>query len=138
MDAALGSRAGRHPEEPGQLGKRLRDDARLRNELAYCVPLGIPHSVFKSWDVDDQDKALAYRYDDALRCRSCGTRADDWDDDPDAFIADVEICKGCERIEEEHENDIAKRRGAKVGLLPKLEALAKVETYAEEGGAKRK
>lgn len=94
--------------------------------------------MFKSWHPDDQDMVLAFRYDQAMRCGTCHTRRDEWDEDKDAYIADVEICPGCERIEEEHENDVAKRRGAKVGLLPKADALAKVMTYAEEGGTKKR
>ena len=94
--------------------------------------------MFKRWHPDDQDKVLVYLHDKAMRCGTCGTRKEDWADDPDAFIADVEICPGCERIEEEYDNDIAKRKGAKVGLLPHDEAVAKVMSYAEEGGAKKK
>lgn len=121
----------------GHVGKRLRDDPQLHAELSYCVPLALPHSQFKSWDEDDQDKALAYMDDKSYRCGGCGTRPDDWDDDPDAYIADVVVCKGCERLEMERQNDVAKRSGAKVGLVPRAEAIAKVEQYAEPGGKRR-
>jgi hypothetical protein len=69
-------------------------------------------------------------------CQGCGTSDKDWESDPDAFIADVAVCPGCERLENERDNDVAKRRGAKIGLLPKAAALAKVEQYAETGGPK--
>lgn len=117
----------------GVLGKRLRDDAQLLEELTYCVPLGIPHSRFLSWSLDDQDKALAFMRYRAEHCPGCGTTRGDWDKDPDAFIADVEICPGCQRIEQENDNAPAKKKGAKVGLLPRAVALAKVEEYAEDG-----
>lgn len=120
-------------EPGGALGKRLRDDEQLLAELSYCVPLGIPHSRFLSWLPDDQDKALAYQRHVNETCTGCGTRRDEWERDPDAFIADVTICPGCERIEQENENGPAKKKGAKVGLLPKDAALAKVEEYAESG-----
>jgi hypothetical protein len=67
--------------------------------LAYCVPLGIPHSRFLSWPPDDQDKALAYMRAKAELCPACGTREAEWQEDFDAYIADVERCKGCERLE---------------------------------------
>jgi hypothetical protein len=70
----------------------------------------------------------------AETCSGCGTRSEEWTADEDAYIADVRICPGCQRIEEERENDMAKAKGAQVGLLPKDVALAKVEQYAEEGG----
>ena len=112
---------------PGRtLGKRLRDDAKLRMELAYCVPLGIPHSVFLGWDPDDQDMALAYRRYESLVC-SCGTRQEEWERDSDAYIADVEVCPGCARIEQERGNDVAKVKGARIGLLPREIALRKME-----------
>lgn len=101
------------------------------------VPLGIPHSQFLGWSHDDQDKALAWRRHHAEHCSSCGTRKADWDEDPDAYIADVEICEGCKRIEQEQSNDVAKAKGAKVGLLPKAVALAKVDEYAEQGGLEK-
>lgn len=101
------------------------------------VPLGIPHSGFLAWSLDDQDKALAYRRWEASKCGGCGTSRDQWEKDRDAFIADVEICPGCERIEQEQDNGPAQRKGAKIALLPKEIALAKVEEYAEEGGRKQ-
>lgn len=118
----------RHPGRV--LGKRLRDDPQLLGELEYCVPLGIPHSEFLGWDEDDQDKAVAYGQYQRTKCDGCGTAREDWTH-PDAYIADVEICPGCERLEQERENDVAKARGAKVGLLPRDVALAKIEEYAE-------
>lgn len=90
-----------HAGEEREPPKRIRDDARLADELAYCVPLGIPHSVFLSWDVDDQDKALAWRAEQSLRC-SCGTRPDEWDPKQGgsrvAYLAQTRQCLGCEEL----------------------------------------
>lgn len=64
------------------------------------MPAGIPHSTFLSWDVDDQDKALAWQVELASGCPSCGTRADEWDPavggSRTAYVADVSRCVGCE------------------------------------------
>lgn len=82
----------------------------MRQELAYCVPLGIPHSEFLSWDESDQDKALMYQAERASICSNCGTRGSEWDKDRFAYVADVERCPGCELMAREEEN-IAQMRG---------------------------
>ena len=95
---------------------------RLRSELDYCVPLGIPHSAFLAWDEDDQDKAIAYTLEMRRVCKSCGTRADEWTNDKDAYTGDLYRCFGCERIEQEQDNvpdDKTKARGVKVRLIPR-------------------
>jgi hypothetical protein len=90
-----------HPGPQPQPPKRVRDDARLSHELAYCVPIGLPHSEFLSWDPDDQDKALAFR---ALQSEYhvCGTRPEEWDPARGgsrvAYVAEVTRCLGCEEI----------------------------------------
>lgn len=71
------------------------------------------------------------------RCSGCRTLPEDWDADPDAYIADVEVCPGCQRLAEEQRNDVAKADGARIGLLPRALALEKVATYAEDGGGKK-
>jgi len=94
--------------------------------LAYCVPLGIPHSRFLGWDEDDQDKALAYLRDVAQVCGGCGTRASEWATDQDAFVGWVTRCEGCKRIEEEREH-LEGEKGAHVGLMPQAEAIRRME-----------
>lgn len=79
--------------------ERLRLDPRLSVELAYCVPLGIPHSKFLSWSEDDQDKAIAWTLDQQSLCGQCRTRRSDWEENEYAYIARVERCPGCEAIE---------------------------------------
>lgn len=89
------------------------------------MPLGIPHSVFLSWDETDQDKAIEWSLDKASRCSGCGTRKEDWKRDPLAFIGQVEVCPGCAALEQEHENissaeqEGAKLKGARVFLIPR-------------------
>lgn len=106
----------------------------LAVELAYCVPLGIPHSRFLSWTEDDQDKALAWRAEQAQHCHSCGTRRDEWEDDPFAYVVHSDQCPGCELLEieqEEQEDDAHPEKGMKVFLLPRETALALLE--ADDG-----
>lgn len=98
------------------------------------MPLGIPHSVFLDWDPDDQDKALAFVQDQRERC-ACGTRHSDWDEDPDAFIGWQRECPGCDRLERERENVEKGMRGVHVFLLPKDEALRRMEA-GDDGVAK--
>jgi hypothetical protein len=77
--------------------------------LTYCVPLGIPHSTFLSWDTADQDKALAWIIVEKTRCGSCGTHTDEWIDEdgyhkePEPFHAVGYRCHGCQALDEERE-----------------------------------
>lgn len=49
--------------------------------MEYCGPRGIAHSVFLSWDDDDQDDAIAWMQDQQDICGNCGTRQEDWLDE---------------------------------------------------------
>ena len=107
---------------------------RLYEELDYCVPLGIPHSVFLSWNPVDQDKALAYRREMRTVHAACGTRKAEWEADPDAYIGHIEYCEGCARIAAEQDNlpeDAASRRGMFPTLLPKTLALKMTAELAD-------
>jgi len=81
----------------------------LRVELGYCVPLGIPHSVFKGWSLDDQDKALAFNGWKNHVCSKCGTAPEDWLDDdgtamePPPYKVVAQECLGCATLEERRE-----------------------------------
>lgn len=95
----------------------------LAEQLAYVVPLGIPHSFFlggpNRWTDLDQDKALAWNREQRLQCGTCRTRKDEWKKDPDAYVGNIEQCPGCERLEQERENaDQLKGKGLKIGLVP--------------------
>lgn len=52
----------------------------------------------------------------AQRCPGCGTHPDDWDPARggavDAFVADLDVCRGCASLEKERaELDKARERG---------------------------
>lgn len=86
--------------------------------MAYCVPLGIPHSKFLSWSPDDQDKALAYQRAKLEICNECGTREKEWEEDRDAYVADTRRCPGCERLETERDyvRQVAEEGGSDRGI----------------------
>jgi len=86
--------------------------------LAYCVPLGIPHSKFLEWDELDQDKALAWTRERAKCCPGCGTRAEEWKRDRFAYVGQTRYCPGCEILEQERENVREDARGVTVHLTP--------------------
>lgn len=87
----------------------------LGAELAYCVPLGIPHSIFLGrvppgpgeplWTHDDRAKALAWQADQAAHCGQCGQRQSDWRDDEGVqlrtppFELVESVCPSCEWLE---------------------------------------
>ena len=95
--------------------ERIEGDAELAERLAYCVPLGIPLSIFTGrelpgpgepqWDDDDRAAALAWRRWEAQRCPSCGTRRQDWWDDAGRPRMDPPLeaitdrCGGCHALE---------------------------------------
>jgi hypothetical protein len=121
---------GQHPAAGGVLGKRLRTNERLWEELAYVVPLGIPHSRFLDWSDDDQDKAIAFLRDQRNRCPNCGTREEDWAEDKFAFVGWHDRCLGCEAVEQERKNIPEGALGMRVKLLPR----EVVEKYMEDEG----
>lgn len=92
----------------------------LQHELDYCCPLGIPHSTFLDWDSDDQDKAIAHMLERRKACPDCGTRAEEWEANPDAYVGHVRRCAGCEVVEQTNADLPTDRkliRGVKVGLM---------------------
>jgi hypothetical protein len=72
------------------------------------------------WTELDQDKALAWKREQRKICPGCSTRRSEWDRDRDAYIGDIEVCPGCERVEQEQENvGQSKVKGVKIRLVPK-------------------
>ncbi len=61
-------------------------------------------------------------------CRGCGTRQEEWEADPEAYLGDLVFCPGCERIHQESGNIPEGEHGWTPNLLPKEQALAKAET----------
>ena len=97
--------------------------------MAYCVPIGIPHSKFLSWEPDDQDKALAFVREQRKTCR-CGTKPEEWVKDRFAYVGQQRQCPGCEVLEQERENVPEKALGyTHIYLLPPDQA----KTPKEEG-----
>lgn len=95
--------------------------------MAVCERYRIPHSQFLRWSADDRSKAVAYRLREASRCRSCGTRPEEWDPKrggrPDAYEAHLSRCKGCQAIARKQEDIADKpighgRHGVYVTLRP--------------------
>jgi hypothetical protein len=135
--ALRGGDGGQLHSQGGRPGKRLKGDDRLYEELDYCVPRGIPHSVFLEWDEDDQDKALAYQRLKARSCPSCGTLPEDWEEDEDAYVGWHDNCSGCAALERERENNVNdNEKGVRFFLLPRREAERRMEElgFAEEAG----
>jgi hypothetical protein len=95
--------------------------------LAYCVPRGLPHSAFLSWDQDDQDKALAWEAERRAHCPDCGTRRDEWDPDRGgdryAYLAVDYRCLGCESLEQAQRDRDQTQLGMKVALLRQGETI---------------
>ncbi len=108
------------------------DSAQLRAELAYCVPLGIPHSLFlgrpnpapgqPTWTDDDRAKALAWQADRADHCSGCGQRQSDWRDEKGKELVDppfelVEtLCPACAVLEERQAEDQESKKRPRPGL----------------------
>lgn len=113
--------------EDDRSGKSIWDRPELREELAYCVPLGIPHSTFLTWDDDDQDKALAYLREMRKVCPSCGTREEEWGEGGRtlAYITNPVRCHGCKAIDQEKENiPEGEHSGVFIQLVPFAAAVA--------------
>lgn len=85
-------------------------------ELAHTYH--IPYSRFATWSEHDKALARAFLVRSKLTCPSCGTRADEWDEDENAYVADVDYCEGCSRSRELEKQlgDSDYQAGARVGL----------------------
>lgn len=116
-----------HPPPGGEPGKSLWLNDQLRRQLNYCVPLGIPWSKFLGWDPVDQDLALDW-VDAQRQVCACGTRRAEWDSDSTAYVGFIDQCPGCELIEMERQNVPEGMKGAKVGLMPKWQALQQLDS----------
>jgi hypothetical protein len=79
--------------------ERLHLDSRFRAEMRLCNKMGIPHSQFMSWDVDDQEKALQYDAWIGMLCPGCSTHPEMWERDQYALVGDTHMCHGCREIE---------------------------------------
>lgn len=78
--------------------------------------------------------ALAWQREQSLRCPRCGTAHWQWKEDPDAYVAENERCKGCERIEllqDMNRDHKGSQAGIRVVLVPKQHALVDPKAMAE-------
>lgn len=103
--------------------------------MELCHKWGIPHSQFRghgdgSWSDLDRRKALAYAALLKQVCPSCGTRAEEWDEDAggdeDAYRATTHRCIGCQLMADKQKTvpDGDDGHGVKVALIPTSVAAA--------------
>ena len=64
--------------------------------MGVCASYGIPHSEFLEWPKSDRDKSLWFHLRTQEACGGCGTRSEDFKDGPNAYVAVIERCRGCE------------------------------------------
>lgn len=88
------------------------------------MPHGIPHSVFLSWDDDDQAKALAWERERSKVCSICGSRLEEWDEscggDRHAYVSESVRCPGCELLDIHREHlDPEESKGVRITLVPR-------------------
>lgn len=122
------------------MGKRVRDDPGVREELRVARQYQIPLSVFRGrapapgealWLDDDRHAAIAYEAwliaDRAARCGRCGTRHDDWVDEHGrrrrlpVWVPEQVDCPGCQTLADAHpgQNDVGVKGGWRhVRLVP--------------------
>ena len=97
--------------------------------MELCNTWGIPHSFFRghgngTWTDLDRRKARAYADYCKAVCPSCGTRAEEWDEnvggDEDAYRAFSHRCIGCQLIADKQKTvpDGDEGHGVKVALIP--------------------
>lgn len=97
--------------------------------MELCDRWGIPHSQFRghgdgTWTSLDRRKALAYATYTRSCCPTCGTRAEEWDEDAggdeDTYTAISHRCIGCQLLSDKQktvpEGDDG--HGVKVLLVP--------------------
>jgi predicted Fe-S protein YdhL (DUF1289 family) len=78
------------------------------------------------WTEHDRNLALSYEREMRTVCPGCHTRKEEWEQNPDAYIGDYEVCPGCVRMEDERSNAEGEK-GAHIRLLPQALALARLE-----------
>lgn len=99
------------------------------------MPKGIPYSTFLGWSDDDQHVALEYERLMRQVCPRCGTRPQDWEDDPFAHVGQHQACMGCEVKGQEEENIAEQARPfTDVYLIPRWAA---EQLQAEEDAKKQ-
>lgn len=109
--------------------RRLRYDATFALEVGWCSDHGLPHSALLEWSEEDRAKLVAYLVESAARCQMCGTASWEWEDDPFAYEAGTELCRGC-MIKDTAMQDSPGGAGTRVVLVPKRLAQARRDAGA--------
>jgi hypothetical protein len=80
----------------------------------------LPKPGKRLWLPEDLEWAIAYEQYLATVCGSCGTRREDWERDPDAYVAVTDRCPGCHElaISDEEIPEAERARGARSVLMP--------------------
>jgi hypothetical protein len=97
--------------------------------MEACRAYRIPHSLFRghgdgTWSDLDRRKARAYEAYLKAVCPSCGTRAEEWDEesggDEDAYRPFTHRCIGCQLIADKQKQipEGDEGHGVKVALIP--------------------
>lgn len=50
------------------------------------------------WLEEDRSTAIMWLVEQRIKCPSCGTRLDEWEENRDAYYAEAIRCLGCEKI----------------------------------------
>lgn len=66
-------------------------------------------------------------------CSGCQTRREDWAKDPFAFVADMDVCPGCELLEQAREQVPEKAQGVKLYLVPRAVMEARIAAGEDVG-----
>lgn len=103
--------------------------------MQFCTDHGIPHSQFLDWDLDDRAKTTAYLMEANARCDMCGTAEWEWDENPFAYEAVDEFCKGCYMKSVYSDQEKGGLPGTNVKLIPvtpmrKAERIVKAKKMA--------
>lgn len=87
------------------------------------------------WTEEDRALWRAWRERKSGQCGDCGTWAEEWEEDREAYVGDDRICAGCETLHRESENDPNPKGtpGRKIGLIPNTEDVAETE-YDDAAG----
>lgn len=128
------------PEPVERAWWRLERDVALRLEMDYCAPHGLPHSHFlggpAGWTGHDRELALAWLMRRNATCPGCGTRPDEWQRDPYAYVPTPVLDKGCEVLKgaESQLEDRDREAGTRIVLVPFAQADAEDDDGDADGG----
>lgn len=70
----------------------------------------------------------------ATVCNGCGTRKEEWERNPDAYVGDFHTCEGCARLEEERDNVPEGTKGVHYRLVDPDTAQERAEAMGDMTG----